>query len=116
MSLGHVYIVLEPAGSARLTFGDDRYYEFMCFGDRTLFQVPNEFREVPNNYRSAGGLSEPPGKTNGPSWALVGREGSKEVWGVPSQEPNRIGLGLWGAAPSFLLPSSSLPLRPNKAH
>ena len=23
MSLGHVYIVLEPVGSARLTFGDD---------------------------------------------------------------------------------------------
>ena len=31
MSLGHVYIVLEPVGSARLTFGDGRYYEFMCF-------------------------------------------------------------------------------------
>ena len=31
MSLGQVYIVLEPVGSARLTFGDDRYYEFMCF-------------------------------------------------------------------------------------
>ena len=31
MSLGHVYIVLEPVGSARLTFCDDRYYEFMCF-------------------------------------------------------------------------------------
>ena len=31
MSLCHVYIVLEPVVSARLTFGDDRYYEFMCF-------------------------------------------------------------------------------------
>ena len=31
MSLGHVYIVLEPIGSARLKFGDDQYYEFMCF-------------------------------------------------------------------------------------
>ena len=31
MSLGHVYIVLEPVGSSRLTFGDARYYEFMCF-------------------------------------------------------------------------------------
>ena len=31
MILGHVYIVLEPVGSARLTFSDDRYYEFMCF-------------------------------------------------------------------------------------
>ena len=25
--LGHVYIVLEPVGSARLTFNDDLYYE-----------------------------------------------------------------------------------------
>ena len=31
MSLSHVYIVLESVGFARLTFGDDRYYEFMCF-------------------------------------------------------------------------------------
>ena len=31
MSLGHVYIVLEPVGSARLKFCDDRYYEFICF-------------------------------------------------------------------------------------
>ena len=31
MCLGHVYIVLEPVGSARLKFGDDRYYDFMCF-------------------------------------------------------------------------------------
>ena len=29
--LGHVYIVLEPVGSARLRFCDNRYYEFMCF-------------------------------------------------------------------------------------
>ena len=29
--LDHVYIVLEPVGSARLTFDYDRYYEFMCF-------------------------------------------------------------------------------------
>ena len=27
MSLGHVYIVLDPVGSARLTFGNDLYYE-----------------------------------------------------------------------------------------
>ena len=31
MCLGHVYIVLEPVGSARLTFDDDLYYEFMHF-------------------------------------------------------------------------------------
>ena len=29
--LGHVYIVLEPIGSVRLKFGDDRYYEFLWF-------------------------------------------------------------------------------------
>ena len=27
MCLGHVYIVLEPVGSVRLTFDDDLYYE-----------------------------------------------------------------------------------------
>ena len=31
MSLDHVDIVLEPIGSSCLTFGDDRFYEFMCF-------------------------------------------------------------------------------------
>ena len=31
MSFGHLYIVLEPVGSTRLTFDDDRYYEFMSF-------------------------------------------------------------------------------------
>ena len=31
MSLGYAYIVLEPVGSARLTFDDDWYYELMCF-------------------------------------------------------------------------------------
>ena len=40
MSLGHVYIVLEPAGSTRLTFGDDRYYEFMCFDVPKVVQIP----------------------------------------------------------------------------
>ena len=27
MCLGHVYIVVEPVGSARLTFDNDLYYE-----------------------------------------------------------------------------------------
>ena len=40
MSLGHVYIVLEPVGSARLTFGDDRYYEFICFDVPKVVQSP----------------------------------------------------------------------------
>ena len=40
MSLGHVYIVLKPAGSARLTFGDDWYYEFMCFDVPKVVRSP----------------------------------------------------------------------------
>ena len=40
MSLGHVYIVLEPVGSARLTFGDDWYYEFMCFDVLKVVRSP----------------------------------------------------------------------------
>ena len=40
MCLGHVYIVLEPVGSARLTFGDDRYYEFMCFDEPKVVWSP----------------------------------------------------------------------------
>ena len=42
MSLDHVYIVLEPVGSARLTFDDNRYYEFMCFDVPKEFGVPDE--------------------------------------------------------------------------
>ena len=40
MCLGHVYIVLEPVGSARLTFGDDRYYEFMCLDVPKVVRSP----------------------------------------------------------------------------
>ena len=40
MSLGHVYIVLEPVGSARLMFDGDRYYEFMCFDVPKVVQSP----------------------------------------------------------------------------
>ena len=38
--LGHVYIVLEPVGSARLKFGDDRYYEFLCFDVPKVVRSP----------------------------------------------------------------------------
>ena len=38
MCLGHVYIVLEPVGSARLTFDDDWYYEYMCFDGPKVVQ------------------------------------------------------------------------------
>ena len=94
MSLGHVYIVLESVRSARLTFGDDRYYEFMCFDVPKIVQspgcdhehdeesrngryikidilddyvrTPEWFRGVSGIYRSTGGLPEPPEETNGP--------------------------------------------------
>ena len=42
MCLGHVYIVLEPVGSARLTFDDDLYYELCDLMYRRLFGVPDE--------------------------------------------------------------------------
>ena len=41
MSLGHVYIVLEPVGSARLTFDDVMYYELSDLMYRMLFGVLN---------------------------------------------------------------------------
>ena len=40
MCLGHVYIVLEPIGSARLKFGVDRYYKFMCFDVPKVVRSP----------------------------------------------------------------------------
>ena len=46
MCLGHVYIVLEPVGSARLTFDDDLYYELCVLGDRSLFGVPDEISDM----------------------------------------------------------------------
>ena len=46
MCLNHVYIVLEPIGSARLTFDDDMYYELCVFDDLSLFGVMNEIANV----------------------------------------------------------------------
>ena len=40
MTPGHVYIVLEPIWSARLTFDDDRYYEFMSFDVPKIVRSP----------------------------------------------------------------------------
>ena len=93
MSLGHVYIVLEPVGSARLTFGDDRYYEFMYFDvpkivrspgcdhghdEESLngrdikidildgsIRTPEGFWGSPDKYRSTWRLPEPPGEYMG---------------------------------------------------
>ena len=46
MSLGHVYIVLEPVGSARLTFDDDLYYELCDLMNRSLFGVSDEIMDM----------------------------------------------------------------------
>ena len=90
MSLVHVHIVLEPVGFARLTFDDDRYYEFMCFDVPKVVRNPGyhhghdeesrngrdikidilddyvwtseRFRASSDKYRSTGGLPEPPGE------------------------------------------------------
>ena len=40
MCFGHVYIVLEPVGSARLMFDDDWYYEFMSFDVPKVVRSP----------------------------------------------------------------------------
>ena len=91
--LGHVYIVLKPVGSARLTFDDDRYYEFMCFDVPKVVRSPGcdqgHHEESRNGrdinidifedyvwtsewfwvtsgiYQSTGGLPEPPWKYMG---------------------------------------------------
>ena len=46
MCLGHVYIVLEPVGSACLMFDDDLYYDLCVFDDRSLLGVPDEITDV----------------------------------------------------------------------
>src|SRR3990170_6036280 len=129
MSLCHVYIVLEPVGSARLTFDDDRYYEFMCFDVPKIvrspgcdhrhdeesrngrdikidilddyIRTPEVFRGSPDNYRSAGGLSEPPGELMGQHGPCV-RE-RREPWAgrapPPLEESELDKEG--GGAPSF---------------
>ena len=46
MCLGHVLIVLEPVGFARLTFGDDLYYELCVMVTQVLFGVPDEITDM----------------------------------------------------------------------
>ena len=46
MCLGHVYIVIEPVGSARLTFDDDLNYELCVFVTEVLFRVPDEITDM----------------------------------------------------------------------
>ena len=46
MCLGHVYIVLEPVGSARLTFDGDLYNELCDLMNQSLFGVPDEITDM----------------------------------------------------------------------
>ena len=46
LCLDHVYIVLEPVGSARLTFDGDLYYDLCVFDDRSFFGVPDEIGDM----------------------------------------------------------------------
>ena len=135
MSLGHVYTVLEPVGSARLMFGDDLYYEFMFFDVRKVVRSPGcdhghdeESRngrdvkiDILDDYirsserfrviRVFFGVPESYGNSPGSIWALLGHmgieeRGRKEGGAQPPSGPN------WtrGAAPfSFLLSFSFLP-------
>ena len=133
MCLGHVYIVLEPVGSARLKFCDDRYYEFLCFDvpkvvrspiydhghdeesqngrdikidilDHVI-QTPEVFRMVSDKTGVPEGLPEPPRGTNGPPWALLERGGQPGQATPPLMgSPNRTRRG---ARPPFPSPSPS---------
>ena len=44
--LGHVYVVPEPVGSARLTFDDYLYYELCVLVTEVLFRVPDEITNM----------------------------------------------------------------------
>ena len=120
MRLGHVYIVFEPVGSARLTFDDDLYYELcdlmteVCSESRIRSRTYEEsqngrevkihilegcirtsewFRVIQAFFRSTGRLPEPPGKDMG----LMGhrREANQPTrgWCAPPWAGGRLGLG-----------------------
>ena len=128
--LGHVYIVLEPVGSARLTFDDDWYYEFMCFDVPKVVRspgcdhgrdeesrngrdikndilddvipTPDEFRGSLDKYRSAGRVIG----TTGEVMCLIGPRGERGAakgWPRAPHGPSPNWTRGRGGAPSFLL-------------
>ena len=96
MNRGHIYIVLEPVGSARSTFDSHLYYKFMCFDVPKVVRSPGcdhghdeesrngrdikinilecyvwtskWFRVSSGIYGSTGGLPDPPGESMGLIW------------------------------------------------
>ena len=116
MCLGHVYIVLKPVGSARLTFDDGLYYELcdlmteVCSESR-LREVSKWSRGKDSyivrpyldigKFPSGSGIFWSTGELReyGRSiWALLGFRGEREAGRAPPQGLVRIGLG-GGAAP-----------------
>ena len=127
MSLGHVYIVLEPVGSARLTLDDDRYYEFMCFyvpkvvhspgcdhvydeesrnGQDIKIDILEGYVWTPERFRMSSGIFRSTGRLPEPPEELMGLNGpyGKEIGevGRPPRPSTNWTRGK-GCAPSFLL-------------
>ena len=126
MCLGHVYIVLEPVGSAGLTFDADRYYEFMCFDVLKVGRSPGcdhghdeesrngrdimidilegyvwtseRFRVVRAFFWSTWELPEPPGELMGLNGPWWKRGGGGQGGGAPQAQSE-----LGGGPPPFLL-------------
>ena len=69
-------------------------------------RTPEWFRGLSDIYRSTEGLPEPPGESNGPTWAIGEREGSPQGVAPPSHGQSELDKG---CSPFFLLP---LPLFP----
>ena len=98
MSLGHVYIVLEPVGSARLTFDDDRYYEFICFDVPKVVRSPgydHGHDEESRNGRDIK-INILEGYVWTPEWFWVSSGNYRSVEGVPGPPPPRGLMGLVG--------------------
>ena len=132
MSLGHVYIVLEPVGSARLTFDDDRYYEFMCFDVPKVVRSPgcdhghdeesrngrdikidilDDYIRTSERFRVIRVFFGVPESYGNSYWALMGHTGKERKAPKGGLTPPhglvRIGLEKGGA--SFLLSPSPFP-------
>ena len=136
MCLGHVYIVLEPVGSARLMFRCRLYYEFMSFyvpkvvrspgcdhghdeesrngQDMKIdilddyIRTPEWFRGLSDIYRSTGGLPEPPRRLLGHMGPSGGRgEAAKGQPRAPPPPKSELDKEGGGAPPPLSFPPLS---------
>ena len=131
MCLGHVYIVLEPVGSARLKLRWQLYYEFICFdvpkvvrspgcdyghdeesrnGRHVKIDILDDYIRTSERFRVIRVFFGVPESYGNSYWALMGHTGKEKKTSKGGRTPPhglvRIGLGR-GAPPSFflLLPS-----------